>query len=154
MNGLPRVAIFNFVKVMNWFNGFRFMIKQLSPFFLGFKKGYVSNPLPTSIVPLDSIDLTSEAIMLSQDFGTFASHLWVGLPRGGFQLSCNKWPCIVPNMKGSWLIPIHSFAIKILLLYGLGKRAFGSQYGLGCPSSGSSSLLTEWCFIPKKPTSG
>ena len=42
------------------------------------KEGYVKKPLfpgPTFVVLLDSIDLTSEATMLSWVFGTFTSHL-------------------------------------------------------------------------------
>ena len=87
------------------------MIKQLSPFCLGIEKEYVKNPLftgPTSMVPSDSIDLTSEAIMFSCDFGTFTSHLKVGFTGEGFWLNYNRCPCVVPNTKGSWVILIYS----------------------------------------------
>ena len=65
-------------------------------------------------------------------------------------------------MKGSWVIPIHSFAnslclppigIGLLLLYGLGSRAFESKYGLGKPSSEGLSLPAEWSVTPKRCTS-
>ena len=71
MNGLSNLfqcGYPEFVHIMNKFSSFRFIIKWLFLFFLGVEKGYVKNPLfpgPTSMVPSDSIDLTSETIMLS-----------------------------------------------------------------------------------------
>ena len=72
---------------MNLFSSFKFMIKQLSPCFLEIRKGYIKNPLlpgPYPVVPLDSIELTSEVIMLSWVFGTLTSHVQMGVTKGGF----------------------------------------------------------------------
>ena len=107
-----RVIILNFVQVIYQFSSFRFIIKWLSPFFLGSRKGYEKDPFfpgPNSMVPSDSTELTSEVIMLSWAFGTFTSHLLVSVIKGSFWLKCSRCPCIVPNMKESRVIPIHSF---------------------------------------------
>ena len=62
-------------------------------------------------------------------------------------------------MKGSWVIPINSFAsslslpptqIKLLLSHGPGSRAFRSWYSLGRPSFGSFSLPVEWLDSPER----
>ena len=91
--------------------------------------------------------------MLTWAFGTFTPNLLVGFIKGVFWLNCNRCPCIVPNMKGSWIIPIHSFinslslspmGIEPMLLHGPGSMAFESWYGLERPSSGSFSLLVEY----------
>ena len=140
---------------MNQFSNFRFKIKWLFSFFLEIRKGYVKNPYfpgPNSMVPLDSIEMISEVNMLSSVFGTFALHFWVDFTMESFWLNCNRCPCIVLNMNGSWDILIHSFAnslslpplgIKVLLSHGLESRAFGSLCGIGRPSSGSFILLPE-----------
>ena len=108
------VVFLDFVQVMNWFSSLRFMIKCLSPFFLGIKKGYVKNPLfpgPTSMVPSDSIDMTSEAIMVSWVLGIFTSHLKVGSTRGVFWFNCNWCPCIMPNTERSSVLLVIPFPL-------------------------------------------
>ena len=63
-----KVIILKFLHVIYWLNSLRFMVKQLSPFFLGIMKGYDKEslvPWPNSMVPSDSIELTSEVIMLT-----------------------------------------------------------------------------------------
>ena len=111
MNGLPyllQVVILNFVQVMYWFSGFRFMIKSLSPFLLGVRKGYVKNPSfpgPNSIVPSDSIELTSDAIILSWVFGTCTSHLLVGFIKGGSDWSVTDALVLCPTQRGPGLYP-------------------------------------------------
>ena len=94
-----KAVILNLVQVMNWFSGFKFMIKWLSPFFLWIKKGYVKIPIfprSASMVSSDSIDLIYESIMLSWVFGTFTSHLLLE----GLLVELQQMPLYCTQHKG------------------------------------------------------
>ena len=61
-----RVVILSFVQVMYWFSSFN--NKVAFPIFLGNQEGICKeslDPGPNSMVPSDSIEMTSEVIMLS-----------------------------------------------------------------------------------------
>ena len=67
------------------------------------------------MVPSESIELTSELIILSLVLGTFTLYLRVGFTKKGFWMNCNRCPYTVPNTKGSWVILIHLFANSLSL---------------------------------------
>ena len=105
-----RVIILNFVQVMNWWRGFRFIMKCPIPFFLGWHRGKWRT--------LCSQDLASLPFQIA--LCQFPRTSWLPEPLGYFyctfmmvlkwklQLKHNRCPCTMPNTMVSWVIPVHS----------------------------------------------